>query len=52
MIVRNTVTHGLLKARVPFIMLLRELEVLVLEGIHSKKFLGLKARYSSLFHLL
>ena len=52
MIVRNTLTHALLKAHVPFIMLLRESEVLVLEGVHSKEFLGLKARYSSLLHVL
>ena len=52
MIGRNTLTHGLVKAHVPFIMLLRESEILVLEGIHPKEFLAFKARCSCLLHLL
>ena len=52
MIGRNTLTHGLVKAHVPFIMLLRESEILVLEGIHPKEFLAFQARCSCLLHLL
>ena len=52
MIMRKTLTFGLLKAHFPFIVFLTESEILVLEGLLRKEFLGFRAKYSSLFHLL
>lgn len=52
MIMRKTLTFDLLKAHFPFIVFLTESEILVLEGLLPKEFLGFRAKYSSLFHLL
>ena len=51
MIMRKTLTFGLLKAHFPFIVFLTESEILVLEGLLRKEFLGFSAGHQPLLSM-